>query len=158
MIFVTVGTQPNGFSRCLHEVEKTIRTLGIKDEVVAQIGHTNFESDLIKTIRFVGEVEYDNLIKKADIVVTHAGSGAIFKAISYGKKTIAIARLHEYNEMVDNHQLELVEKLSKDGYILNGSFSLIDTWEKLSQFTPRKNDFTCNIIKVLEEYIDNCLK
>lgn len=42
MIFVTVGTQPNGFLRCLKEVEKLIDTYGITEEVVAQIGYTNF--------------------------------------------------------------------------------------------------------------------
>ena len=58
MIFVTVGTQPNGFLRCLKEVEKLIDTYGITEEVVAQIGHTEFETNKFKTIRFTGENEF----------------------------------------------------------------------------------------------------
>lgn len=157
MIFIVVGTQPNGFVRCLKEVERIIDEFGIKDEIVAQIGHTKFETNKFQTIKFVGETEFDNLISNADIIITHAGSGAIFKSISYGKKIIAMARLHEYNEMVDNHQLELVEKLAKDGYIIDGSFSLSDAWRKLDDFKPRANDFFCTIPTMLEKYIDKCL-
>lgn len=155
MIFITVGTQPNGFERCLREVENLINKFQLKDEIIAQIGHTNFETSKFKTIRFTGEVEYEELISKADIVITHAGSGAIFKSIAHGKRIIAMARLHEYNEMVDNHQLELVEKLAKDGYIIDGSYSLIKAWEILENFVPRKNDFKCTIPSVLERYIDD---
>ena len=43
MIFVTVGTQPNGFFRCLKEVELLIEKYNITEEVIAQIGHTDFE-------------------------------------------------------------------------------------------------------------------
>lgn len=157
MIFITVGTQPNGFERCLKEVEKLIDKFGIEEEIVAQIGHTNFETSRFKTIKFTGEVEYENLIENANVVITHAGSGAIFKSIAHGKKIIAMARLHEYNEMVDNHQLELVEKLTKDGYIIDGSHSLIKAWEKLENFVPRKNDFKCTIPEVLGKCIDNWL-
>jgi len=57
MIFVTVGTQPNGFLRCLKEVEKLIDTYGITEEVVAQIGYTNFLTDKFTTIPFTGENE-----------------------------------------------------------------------------------------------------
>ena len=39
MIFVTVGTQPNGFLRCLKEVEALIDKYDIKEEIIAQIGN-----------------------------------------------------------------------------------------------------------------------
>lgn len=157
MIFVTVGTQPNGFERCLKEVVKLIDEFEIKDDIIAQIGHTNFNTTKFKTIKFIGEVEYEKLISAADIVITHAGSGAIFKGIAHGKKIIAMARLHEFNEMVDNHQLELVEKLAQDGYIINGSYSLTDAWKNIESFKPRKNDFVCTLPKILEQYIDEYL-
>lgn len=157
MIFVTVGTQPNGFERCLREVEHLIDDFEIKDEVVAQIGHTQYSTSKFKTIKFIGEVEYEDLINKANVVITHAGSGAIFKSIAHNKKIIAMARLHDYNEMVDNHQLELVQKLAGDGYIIDGSYSLKEAWRKLEDFKPRQNDFKCTLPKFLGEYIDTHL-
>ena len=78
MIFVTVGTQPNGFLRCLKEVEQLIEKYNITEEVVAQIGNTDFETDKFKTVRFTGENEFKEYIKNASVVITHAGSGAIF--------------------------------------------------------------------------------
>lgn len=158
MIFVTVGTQPNGFLRCLNEVEKLIDVYHITEEVVAQIGHSPFETTKFKTIRFMGETEFTDYIKKASIVVTHAGSGAIFNAIKAHKKILAMARLHDFNEMVDNHQQELVKKLSEEGYLIDASYSLLDAWLKLEGFVPRLNDFKCDIVPVLNDYIIKALQ
>lgn len=158
MIFVTVGTQPNGFLRCLKEVEKLIETYHIEEEVIAQIGNTDFMTDKFKTIPFTGENEFKEYIAKASVVITHAGSGAIFNSIKAGKKIIAMARLHDFNEMADNHQTELVKKLADGGYIIDGTYSLIDAWPKLKDFEPRKNDFECNIVPVLDKLIEEWLK
>ena len=158
MIFVTVGTQANGFLRCLKEVEALVDKHIITDDVVAQIGNTNFSTDKFKTIRFVKENEFKEYIKEADLIITHAGSGAIFNSIKAGKKIIAMARLRDFNEMIDNHQSELVKKLSEGGYLIDGSYSLAEAWPKLEGFKPRDNDFECNIVPVLKQYISDVLE
>ncbi len=158
MIFVTVGTQPNGFLRCLKEVEALIDKYDIKEEVIAQIGNTDFKTDKFKTIPFTGENEFKQYIKDASVVITHAGSGAIFNSIKAGKKIIAMARLHDFNEMADNHQTELIKKLSEGGYLIDGTYSLVDAWPKLEGFTPRENDFKCDIVPVLDKCIEKWLK
>lgn len=157
MIFVTVGTQPNGFLRCLQEVEKLIDTYHIEEEVVAQIGNTEFETTKFKTIPFTSVTEFDDLISKASVVITHAGSGAIFGSIKAGKKIIAMARLHDFNEMADNHQTELIKKLSEGGYLIDGTYSLVEAWPKLDGFVPRENDFKCEIVPTLDKWISNWL-
>lgn len=157
MIFVTVGTQAKGFLRCLQEVEKLIESKNIKEDVVAQIGHTDFNSKLMKTVPFVGENEYRQIIRDASLIITHAGSGALFNSIKTGKKIIAMARLKEFNEMIDDHQMELVRKLSEGGYIIDGSYSLSEAWDKLPDFNPRANDFKCEIVPFLDKYISDCL-
>lgn len=158
MIFVTVGTQPNGFLRCLNEVETLIDKYDIKEEVIAQIGNTDFKTDKFKTIPFTGENEFKQYIKDASVIITHAGSGAIFNSIKAGKKIIAMARLHDFNEMADNHQTELIKKLSEGGYLIDGTYSLVDAWPKLEGFVPRENDFKCDIVPVLDKCIENWLK
>lgn len=158
MIFVTVGTQPNGFLRCLKEVEQLIDKYDIKEEVVAQIGNTDFQTEKFKTIPFTGENEFKEYIAKASVVITHAGSGAIFNSIKAGKKVIAMARLHDFNEMADNHQTELVKKLADGGYIIDGTYSLIEAWPKLEGFMPRENDFKCEIVPVLDKWIGEWMK
>lgn len=153
MIFVTVGTQPNGFLRCLKEVEKLIDQYNITEEVVAQIGYTDFETTKYKTIPFTGENEFKEYIKNASVVITHAGSGAIFNSIKAGKKIIAMARLHDFNEMADNHQTEIVKKLSDGGYLIDGTYSLCEAWPKLEGFVPRENDFKNEIVQTLDKFI-----
>lgn len=157
MIFVTVGTQPNGFLRCLKDVEKLIEKYNITEEVVAQIGHTDFKTTKFKTIPFTGENEFREYIKNASVVITHAGSGAIFNSIKAGKKVIAMARLHDFNEMADNHQTELIKKLADGGYIIDGTYSLVEAWPKLEGFAPRENDFTNTIVSTLDSYIAEVL-
>lgn len=158
MIFVTVGTQPNGFFRCLKEVELLVEKYNITEDVIAQIGHTDFETNKFRTVRFIGENEFKEYIEKASVVITHAGSGAIFNSIKAGKKVIAMARLHDFNEMADNHQTELVKKLSEEGYIIDGTYSLVEAWSKLEGFNPRENDFKCEIVPVLDKWIADWMK
>lgn len=158
MIFVTVGTQPNGFLRCLKEVEQLIDKYNITEEVIAQIGNTDFETEKFTTVRFTGENEFKEYIKNASVVISHAGSGALFNSIKAGKKVIAMARLHDFNEMADNHQTELVKKLSEGGYIIDGTYSLVDAWPKLKFFTPRPNDFKCEIVPMLDRWIAQWMK
>lgn len=153
MIFVTLGTQSPDFSRCLRMLEELIDKYNITDEVVAQIGHTKYTSTKIKLIDFVGEDEYRGLINKASIIITHAGSGALFNSINYKKKVIAVARLKKYSEMIDDHQLELVSKLSEMGYILDGTYSLESAWKKLETFNPKVDPLSCTITEGIENYI-----
>lgn len=158
MVFVTVGTQPNGFLRCLLQVEKLVESGVICEEVVAQTGHTEFSSERISCIPFLSEKEFVRHISEASIVITHAGSGAVFNAIKAGKTVIAIARLHELHEMADNHQRELLRKLSEEGYILDGTDSLEEAWGCLADFTPKEADFSCDIVERLDSVISLFIK
>lgn len=157
MVFITLGTQGNQFPRCLQMVEELIDKLQPNHEFIAQLGNTKYTSNKIKSLEYVPETEFKELISKADIVITHAGSGALFSAIKQGKKAIAVARLHKYNEMANDHQTELVKKLSEEGYILDGTYSVIDAWKKLDNFTPRECDFECTLPQEIEKIIDGWL-
>lgn len=153
MIFVILGTQKIPFPRLLEAVDSLIETEGIEEEVVAQSGHTHYLARNFKCIPFLSEAEFQSYIDKASLVITHSGSGSIFSAINHGKKIIAVARLHKYGEMVDDHQTEIVRKLSEEGYIIDGTSSLADAWEKQKSFVPSSDDFNCHISESLEERI-----
>lgn len=154
MVFITLGTQGNQFSRCLRMVEELIDMLHPNHEFIVQVGNTKYKSDKFKVLEYVPETEFKEFIRKADIVITHAGSGALFNAIKQGKKTIAVARLKKYKEMLNDHQTELVRKLSIDGYILDGTYSIVDAWKKLEFFEPRPCDFECTLPQEISSLID----
>lgn len=153
MIYITLGTQGADFSRCLKMVEQLIIDESITDEVIAQVGNTSYRPMNIKSFDYVDETDYQKYIKEADVIITHAGSGALFSCIKKGKKAIAVARLARYGEMVNDHQTELVKKLAEGGYLLDGTHSIVDAWKKLEGFTPRECDFECAIPNRIEELL-----
>lgn len=155
MIYVTLGTQASDFSRCMKMVEELVEEANIKEKIVAQTGYTTYHPTCVECFDFVSEDKYQELMENADIVISHAGSGALFSSIKKGKKVIAVARLAKYGEMVNNHQTEIVRKLSGEGYILDGTYDLKAAWKKVPTFTPRKNDFHCEIRERIEQLLAN---
>lgn len=157
MIFVTLGTQGRGFNRLLKMVEDLIREYKLKD-VIAQVGYTHYHSDFIKCVSFIPYDEYEHYMSEAEVIITHAGTGAIFSSLKKGKKVIAVARLKKYGEMVNDHQTEIVKKLSKEGYLIDGTDSIIEAWKKLQSFTPRDCDFKCTLPEEVGKQIDEWLQ
>lgn len=157
MIFVPLGTQAMDFTRCLRMLDDMIQHYDIKEEVIVQMGNSNYHSDNFKIVAFLPEEEFKKYIADASVVISHAGSGALFYAIKNHKKLIAVARLKKYHEMVDDHQTELTRKLSEEGYIIDGTHSLAEAWAKLEGFEPRENDFTCEMPKAISTKIDKWL-
>lgn len=153
MIYITLGTQGKDFSRCLKMVEQLMVERKINDEIIAQVGSTEYRPKGVKCFEFVDEEAYQRYVQAADLIITHAGSGALFSSINKGKKIIAVARLSKYKEMIDDHQTELVRKLSEGGYILDGTNSIVEAWDQLKGFTPRKNDFECAMPQRIDEML-----
>lgn len=154
MIYVTLGTQPCDFSRCLKMIEDLVKVRAIEEKIIAQIGYTDYKPSCMECYDFIPEKEYQKLIYDARVIISHAGTGALFSSIKKGKKLIAVARLNKYGEMVNNHQLEITQKLSKDGYILDGTHSLVTAWDMIDNFVPRQFDFFNNIPDNIEQQIN----
>lgn len=154
MIFVTVGTFNMQFERLLNEIE----SLNLEDEVIIQSGYNEFTSNKYIVKKFMEKDEFKNNLIKADIVICHGGVGSILEALSLDKKIIAIPRLSKYNEHVDDHQIEIINKFTKDKYILSSTNEkeisiLID---KIKEFNPYKYySLRDNFIAQLSKYIDN---
>lgn len=123
MIFVTVGTHPQSFNRLLKTVDELIGKGVIEEEVVIQIGHSTYEPKNARWFRFTDYKEIEELNKNARLIITHGGAGCILTALSFGRPTIAIPRLKRFGEHIDDHQLDLVNILSKENKI-NAVFDL----------------------------------
>lgn len=158
MIFITLGTQSCDFSRCMKMAEEWANKYDIKEPIIAQTGHTSYKPVGFQCFDFVNEIDYQQYIEEASIVISHAGTGALFSSIKKGKKIIAVARLQKYGEMVDNHQTEIVKKLTDEGLILDGTNSIVEAWDKIDTFNPKTLEFENNIAKEVKLQIDNWLK
>ena len=104
MVLVTVGTQKQQFNRFFELIKKSKELK--KEEIIAQIGYTKFESKRIHTFDFIPLDEMDKYIDEADLVITHGGVGTIFSALKKNKKVIAIPRLEKYGEHINDHQIQ----------------------------------------------------
>lgn len=117
MIFITLGSQKFQFNRLLTETDRLIETGVITDEVFAQIGYSDYQPRHFEYKQFLDRDEFAEMQSKADVEITHAGTGAIIGAVKKGKKVIAVPRLAEYGEHVDDHQLQLLEQFDELGLI-----------------------------------------
>ena len=158
MIFVTVGTQDKPFNRLLEAIDKAIDNKQILDEVIVQAGYTKCDSKNMKLLEYVPFEDFEKYIEKADVIITHGGVGSIISSIKKGKKVIAVARLSEYGEHTNDHQLQVIKKMSEDGYIIDGNDldNIAESIEKAKKLVPKEYiPNTSNFIALLKKEIDN---
>lgn len=144
MILVVLGTQDKEFARLPKEIERLIKIGKITDKVVIQIGNTKFETKLssekIEIIKFTSPNEMKELIKKCNLLITHGGVATIIEGLNFNKKVIAVPRLKQYKEHVNNHQLQIIENFDSNGYIIgtNGVEDICNALNKVDEFVPNK--------------------
>ena len=117
MIFITVGTQKFPFDRLLKAIDKLIDSGDINEQVYAQIGSCKYLPTNYSYDRYLDIDTFNDCIHRADLVVTHGGTGSIITAMRNHKKIVAVARLARFGEHVDNHQLEIIRKFEEMDYI-----------------------------------------
>ena len=158
MILVMLGTQNNSFHRLLEEIDKLINDGLIKEDVVVQAGYTKYESTNMKIFDFISSDELDKLEQQASCIITHGGVGSIIGSIEKNKKVIAVPRLKQYGEHVNDHQLDIVQSFDKLGYIIGITdvSQLGDALQQIETFEPKKYiQNTGNIISIVQDFIDN---
>ena len=109
MILVLLGTQNNSFKRLLQKIDELIEKGVINETVVVQAGHTKYESGKMKILNLMAKEELEELQNKADLIISHGGVGSIISSVLKNKKVIAIPRLHQYGEHVNDHQKDIVQ-------------------------------------------------
>jgi UDP-N-acetylglucosamine transferase subunit ALG13 len=158
MIFVTLGTNDEEFTRLLKAIDKEIEKGTIKERVVVQAGCTKYQSKKMEIMDLIPREEFDKYISECDLLITHGGVGSILAGINHNKKVIAVPRLAKYKEHGNDHQLQIVNNFSERKYILavKDLNKLGKTIEKARKFKPQKFvSNTHNIINMIEDYIDN---
>ena len=157
MILVLIGTSDKKFTRLLKAIDKQIEDKRITDKVIVQQGHNNYKTKNMEMFDFLSKDELNELVKKADIIVTHGGVGSIIGALENKKIVIAAARKKEYGEAASDHQEQIIKEFVKRGYILElEDFNKLDeVLEKAKNFKPKTyKSNNANFIKLLDKYIE----
>ncbi len=118
MIFVVLGTQKFQLNRLLIEIDELIEAGGITQEVIAQIGVSDYEPKHYKYYRYIDKKQFDEFITQATVVITHSGVGSIIAALKAKKPVVIYPRLQKYHEHVDNHQLDIAKAFERKNYVI----------------------------------------
>lgn len=156
MIFVTLGSQKFQFNRLLRTVDEFVGQDKITDEVFAQKGYSDYVPQNYEYKEFMSHEEFEKIMDRADLVISHGGTGAIIGAVKKGKKVIAVPRLAKYGEHVDDHQVQLLTQFEEMNiieacYDLGSLDELIEKAKKKTYQSYVSN--TENIISSIENYI-----
>lgn len=113
MIFVTVGTHEQQFNRLVSEIDSLKKQNIIIDDVIIQTGYCTYEPKYCKWSKLYPYEEMVELVEQADIVITHGGPSSFIMPLQIGKIPIVVPRQKQYNEHVNNHQLEFCKAVSE---------------------------------------------
>ena len=157
MILVTLGTQDKSFSRLLDAIQKQIDLGIIKDRVVVQAGCTKYKSNEMEIFDLIPMDDFDELMSKCDLLITHGGVGSIISGLNNGKVVIAAARLKKYHEHINDHQLQIIDNFSNSGYLLklDDFDKLGDLIKKAKKFKPKKYESN---VEFFREKIVDCIE
>ena len=154
MIFVTVGSQKFQFNRLLQKIDDLIEKKVIHEHVVAQIGDSDYKPKHYKYFECLIQEEFKAYITKSNLIITHAGTGIIITALKENKKVIAIPRMAEYSEHVDNHQVQIVDEF-KEMNFLEAIYDIEELENAIKIVKKKKyNKYVSNTENILKDITD----
>lgn len=115
MIFITVGTEKFPFDRlmtwfnAIHDIEL------LSEEIIVQYGSCTILPAAARAYRIVRETELLSLMAQARVVVAHCGEGTLLQLDTLETPFILVPRSVDYQEHVDDHQVELARALVEIG-------------------------------------------
>ncbi|WP_320967090.1 glycosyltransferase [Hungatella sp.] len=162
MIFVTVGTHEQPFNRLIEYVDNLKKDGGITDEVIMQTGFSTYEPKFCKWSRLLPYNEMVQSVADARIVITHGGPASFIMPLQIGKIPIVVSRRHEFNEHVNNHQVEFAKAVAKRMgniipiYEIDELKNVIADYDKIIAEMPsvlksNNNKFNKRLEKIVEE-------
>lgn len=160
MIFISTGSRKFQFDRLIKKVDELVGKGIITEDVFAQIAETTYIPKNIQYKRYLSPDEFKKYQTEADLIVTHAGTGALIGALKLGKQVIAVPRLAKYKEHSDDHQLQVAEALEKEGYLRTViDMDMLGEIIMLSRTEPivKKYDKPSNVLQIIEEFINGIL-
>lgn len=148
---VIVGNLKKNFSRLIDKVFEIQDDL--PKNILIQHGHTEIKLNNHKDIQFYKFLDNQvliNLMREADVIISHCGAGVLLESLILKKKLYVLPREKKYHEHIDNHQVELFEYFNKKKYLCHiNEFSL---------FSDAKNINEINLInKKLNNFLENII-
>ena len=153
MIFVTVGTHEQPFNRLVQEIDNLKRDGVITEDVIIQTGYSTYEPKYCKWDKLIPYKQMIKNVEDARIVITHGGPASFIAPLSIGKIPVVVPRKKEFNEHVNNHQLEFakeVEKRMKNIIVVDNDKEIENA---IINYDKRIKDLNVNLIRNNNQFI-----
>lgn len=113
MIFVTVGTHEQPFNRLIKKIDELKRDNMIQEDVIIQTGYSTYEPKYCQWSRLIPYQQMVKNVADARIVITHGGPASFIMPLQVGKIPIVVPRQRQFNEHVNDHQVEFARNVSR---------------------------------------------
>lgn len=137
MIFVTVGTHEQPFNRLVEYIDNLKENGLIDEDVIMQTGFSTYEPKFCEWKSLFPYSKMNDLVEQARIVITHGGPSSFIMSLQKGKIPIVVPRKKEFDEHVNNHQVEFSNAVAQK----YGNIIVVEDIEKL-QDTISNYEFT----------------
>jgi UDP-N-acetylglucosamine transferase subunit ALG13 len=154
LIFAVMGVHEHGFDRLVKAIDELARK-GVIQDVLIQTGFSTYEPKFCEWRKAIDFEEFEKMMDKADVIITHGGAGCIAGALERVKPTIVVPRLKKYDEHNNDHQLELASALEKAGRVLvvHDVGDLAQTIEKAWSFKSAPPVGESRIVSIIRDYL-----
>lgn len=116
LVFATVGaTLP--FPRLVDYVTRAHADGLVPGNLVVQVGDNVALPAGIDAHHSLPFEAVQDILRRADVVICHAGTGSLITALREGCHVIAVPRLHALGEHYDDHQAEIAEMFAARGLV-----------------------------------------
>ncbi len=141
MIFLTVGTQ-FPFDRLVRAVDALSPNGLMQEKIYAQIGDSEYVPAHFEAIPSLEKSVFDETVRNASAIISHAGMGSINLALEYNKPLLVMPRRARFKEVVNDHQVGIARKFADAGHLLLAmdETDLPDKIRQLKTFTPRPRE------------------
>lgn len=112
MVFATIGT-----SEPFDRLVRALDALPDGEDLVVQTGLSLVRLRRATYLPFLPYGEVVAHVRRARVVVTHAGAGSVMTCLGQGKRPIVVPRLRRFGETADDHQLTFGRRLAAAGLV-----------------------------------------
>jgi UDP-N-acetylglucosamine transferase subunit ALG13 len=162
MVFVTVGNALQKFHRLLAAIDDLAarQFFGEQETVFIQSGNNaDFRSSHCDVQPFISMDEFNEKMASASLIICHGGCTQL-QAIRLGKVPVVMPRRAQYGEHINDHQVQLVNELARQGKIVP-AFEASDlprailTAKRLNEtpITPQASPMASLVAQAIEELV-----
>ncbi len=164
MIFVTVGTHEQQFNRLVSYMDRWAESHD--EEVIIQSGFSTYEPKKAKWSKLYPYKTMIDMVDRARIVITHGGPSSFIMPLQIGKIPIVVPRNYEFDEHVNNHQIDfcrkvadrqgniiVVENIDELGDVLNGYGEIVSAMT--NGLSSNNERFCKEFEKLVNELVNN---